>query len=254
MSETSTPNQTLIEHLGELRFRLVRSAWGVLVGIIICYNFTHQIFDWMRAPIAPYLPTGGLVFTGPMDKFLAHLKIAFFGGVVIASPWLLYQIWKFVSPGLYRKERKLAISFITSGTLLFLTGIAFTYFVVLPMAFHFLMTYGGDVDKPMITIDQYMGFVTITALMFGLSFELPLVIVTLALLGVVDQAFLRRNRKYAVMTIAIICAVITPPDLLSMLLMLAPMWFLLEASIIIVGMFERKKAREAALAKTPEIS
>ena len=254
MSTTGPISQSLIDHLGELRFRLVRCAWGVLLGIIISYNFTHQVFDWMRAPIAPYLPTGGLVFTGPMDKFLAHLKIAFFGGVVLSMPWLMYQIWKFVSPGLYNKERKLAISFIVSGTTLFLTGIAFTYYVVLPMAFHFLMTYGGDVDKPMITIDQYMGFVTITAMMFGLSFELPLVIVTLSLLGIVDQAFLRKNRKYAVMTIAIICAVITPPDLLSMLLMLAPMWFLLEASIIIVGMLERKKARETALPKEPSIS
>ncbi|MFN7728810.1 MAG: twin-arginine translocase subunit TatC [Bdellovibrio sp.] len=255
MSKTAGPmSQSLIDHLGELRFRLIRSAWGMLLGIIICYNFTYQVFDWMRAPIAPYLPTGGLVFTGPMDKFLAHLKIAFFGGVVLSTPWWMYQIWKFVSPGLYNKERKLAISFIASGTTLFLTGIAFTYFVVLPMAFHFLMTYGGDVDKPMITIDQYMGFVTITALMFGLSFELPLVIVTLSLLGIFDQAFLRRNRKYAVMTIAIICAIITPPDLLSMLLMLAPMWFLLEVSIVIVGFLERKKAREAALPQEPSIS
>lgn len=239
--ETGFASQTLIEHLGELRYRLVRCAWGVVLGIVVCYNFTQQIFDLMRAPIEPYLPAGGLVFTGPMDKFMAHLKIAFFGGVILSLPWIIYQIWKFVSPGLYRKEKRVAVSFVASGTLLFVMGVAFTYFVVFPMAFQFLMTYGGDVDKPMITIDQYMGFVTTTAFMFGLSFELPLVIVTLALLGIVDQAFLRRNRKYAVMTIAVISGILTPPDLLSMLMMLFPMWGLLEASILIVGIFERRK-------------
>jgi len=242
--ETGFASQTLIEHLGELRYRLVRCAWGVVLGIVVCYNFTQQIFDLMRAPIEPYLPAGGLVFTGPMDKFMAHLKIAFFGGVILSLPWIIYQIWKFVSPGLYRKEKRVAVSFVASGTLLFVMGVAFTYFVVFPMAFQFLMTYGGDVDKPMITIDQYMGFVTTTAFMFGLSFELPLVIVTLALLGIVDQAFLRRNRKYAVMTIAVISGILTPPDLLSMLMMLFPMWGLLEASILIVGVFERRKKAE----------
>lgn len=242
MSTESGVPQTLIEHLSELRFRLVRIAWGIFLGVIACYNFTFQIFDWMRAPIAPYLPTGGLVFTGPMDKFIAHLKIAFFGGILLSLPWIVFQIWKFVSPGLYSKERKVAIGFIASGTLLFLMGVSFCYFVVLPMAFHFLMTYGGDVDKPMITISQYMEFVTTTAMMFGLAFELPLVIVTLGLLNIIDQAFLRKNRKYAVMAIAVISAVITPPDLLSMVMMLAPMWLLLEISIFVVGFFERKKS------------
>lgn len=237
----NTPGQTLIEHLTELRFRLVRIAWGLLLGLIICYNFTHQIFDFMRAPIAPYLPTGGLVFTSPMDKFVAHLKIAFFGGVLITIPWSIYQLWQFVAPGLYKKEKRVGLIFILSGTILFVSGVLFTYFVVFPMAFHFLMTYGGDVDKPMITIDHYMDFVTTTAMMFGAAFELPLIVVTLGMLGFVSHEFLKKNRKYAIMTIAVISGFITPPDLLSMLLMMAPLIILLEIAIFIVGFLERRK-------------
>ncbi|MGZ3843871.1 MAG: twin-arginine translocase subunit TatC, partial [Bdellovibrio sp.] len=135
--------------------------------------------------------------------------------------------------------------FIVSGTGLFVLGSLFSYYVALPMAFEFLMHFGGDVDKPMISIDQYMGFFTQMSLMFGVAFELPLIIVVLGMMGIVDQAFLRKNRRYAIMTIAVIAAVITPPDLLSMILMLAPMLFLFEASVFIVGVFERKRESNA---------
>lgn len=236
-------HQPLIEHLSELRFRLIRSLWGILVGFIICYNLSGVIFDWMRAPIAPYLPGGGLVFTSPLDKFMSHIKIAFFGGMILACPWWVFQAWKFVSPGLYRRERNIGVVFIVSGTVLFILGCAFAYFVVFPMAFEFLMNYGSDVDKPMITIDQYMGFFTVTTLMFGLSFEMPLIIVTLALLGIVDHTFLKEKRRYAIVGIAGIAAVITPPDLMSMVLMLVPMVALYEMSVLVVGFLEKSKTK-----------
>jgi sec-independent protein translocase protein TatC len=231
----------LIEHLRDLRVCLTKSLWGIALGFFICYQYTDVLFDVIRAPIAPYLPSGGLVFTGPIDKFFAHLKVAFFGGVLASAPWWIYQIWNFVAPGLYKHERKAMVSFISAGTGLFAVGISFTYFIVFPMAFKFLMTFGGDTDKPMITIDQYLGFFLWTSLSFGAAFELPLILVTLGMLGIISHSFLKENRKYAIVILSILTAVITPPDLLSMLLMLVPMWLLYDLSTFLVGVIERKR-------------
>ena len=239
--------QNLMEHLKELRLRLIRSMLGILAGFILCYNFTTEIFNWIRAPIAPYLPAGGLVFTAPMDKFVAHLKIALFGGVLLACPWWIYQIWKFVAPGLYKKEQKIALGFIFSGSALFLGGVSFAYFIVFPMAFQFLMTYGGDVDKPMITIEKYMSFFVTTSVMFGVAFELPLILTTLGMLGIITQEFLRKKRRLAIVGLAAASAIMTPPDLLSMLMMFVPMVGLYEISVFFVGFFERRAAKAKAL-------
>lgn len=244
MDNFEEKSQDLVGHLTELRYRLIRSAWAILVGMLICYNFTDRIFDIIRAPIAPYLQGGGLIFTAPMDKFIAHLKLALFGGVILVFPYVAFQIWRFVAPGLYQKERRYGASFIISGSLLFLVGILFSYFVVFPMAFKFLMTYGGETDKPMISINEYLSFFVTTSVGFGFAFELPLVLVLLGMFGIVSQKFLREKRRYAIMIIAVICAVITPPDLMSMVLMLVPMWALYEISVILVGIFERKKAQQ----------
>lgn len=243
--EIAQQNQTLVEHLTDLRYRLVRCAWAVLIGLIICYNFTNEIFDILRSPILPYLSNGGLIFTAPMDKFIAHLKIAFFGGLILSFPVWLFQIWQFISPGLYSKEKKYGVGFILAGTIQFLLGVLFSYFVVFPMAFKFLMNYGGDIDKPMITIDQYMSFVTTTSFMFGLAFELPIILITLGLLGFVSSTFLKEKRRYAYVGLAAVSAVITPPDLLSMLMMFVPMLFLYEISLFFVGFFEKKKTRQS---------
>ncbi len=239
--DLESSHQSIIDHLVELRFRLVRSAWAIVIGMIICYNFTNVLFDFIRAPIAPYLPTGGLVFTAPADKFIAHLKIAFFSGLVLACPFWIYQVWKFISPGLYSKEKKYTIGFILSGTFLFLIGISFSYYFVMPAAFKFLMGYGGSTDQAMITIDQYLSFFVMTTLMFGLSFEMPLIIVILGMLGIVSSRFLREKRRFAVVLMAVVSAIITPPDLLSMLMMLGPMLVLYEISIVLVRFFEIKK-------------
>ncbi|WP_413292155.1 twin-arginine translocase subunit TatC [Bdellovibrio sp. HCB185ZH] len=233
--------QSLYEHLGELRFRLVRMVWILLIATGICYHFSEQVFDYIRAPIAPYLPGGGLIYTGPLDKFIAHIKISFVCGILISCPLWLYQVWKFVAPGLYQKEKKYSMGFIFAGSILFILGAAFSYYVVLPMAFHFLMNYGGTVDKPMISIEQYLGFFTQMCLMFGVSFELPLVISIMGMMGLVSQKFLKEKRRYAIMGLAVAAAIITPPDLMSMVMMLIPMVLLYEIGVIMVGIFERKR-------------
>lgn len=235
-------NQPLIEHLSELRTRIVYSGYAVIIGTIICYYYSELLFNFVRGPIAPYLPSGGLVFTAPADKFIAHLKVSFFGGVISTCPIWIYQIWKFVAPGLYEKERKYSISFIFWGSFLFLAGVLFAYYGVFPMAFKFLMGYGGDVDKPMITIDQYLSFFVTTTLMFGLAFEMPLIIVILGLMEIVSAKALKEKRRYAIVGMSVIAAIITPPDLLSMLMMLGPMILLYESSIWVVAFFERKRA------------
>jgi sec-independent protein translocase protein TatC len=237
------PNQlTLIEHLAELRDRLIKSLLGILVGFMICYHFSSFIFDLIRAPIAPHLPAGGLVFTGPLDKFLAHLKVSLLAGVIISTPWWALQVWKFLAPALYKNEKRLTVVFITVASILFMVGICFAYFVVFPMAFQFLLNFGSEIDKPMITINQYLGFFLITSLAFGVAFELPLLIVTLAYFGLVDYQFLKANRKYAILILAIFTAVITPPDLLSMLMMLGPMWLLYDLSTFgVKWMHSRRK-------------
>lgn len=239
--ELDSKAQSLYEHLSDLRKMLINCVWILLIATAVCYGFSEKIFDFVRQPIAPFLPGGGLIYTGPMDKFVAHLKLSVLAGILISCPFWLYQIWNFVAPGLYSKERRYTLGFIVSGTVLFFLGAAFSYFFVLPMAFEFLMSFGGDVDKPMISIDQYMGFFTQMCLMFGVAFELPLVLVVLGMMGLVSQSFLRRNRRYAVMIIAVIAAILTPPDILSMTMMLVPMWLLFEVAVVVVGVFERKR-------------
>jgi sec-independent protein translocase protein TatC len=235
--------QPLVDHLAELRTRVIRSLLGILVGFGICWNFSDFMMDWVRRPIQPYLGPaagGGLVFLGVMDKFVAHIKLAALGGVILSCPFWLYQMWKFVSPGLYQNERKYAVGFIGFGTIMFLIGISFAYFFVYPSAFQFLLGFGGTIDKPMITLDQYLSFFMTTTLVFGLSFELPLVMTILGMLGVIDDQLLRRKRRYAIVILAVISAIITPPDAISMVMLLIPLIFLYEMSIFLVKMFKRQ--------------
>jgi sec-independent protein translocase protein TatC len=252
-AEVEQRNQTLTDHLTELRSRLVKSLWCILLGMVACYNFSGQLFDFIRQPIAPYLQGGGLIFTAPADKFIAYLKVSFFAGLILTFPLWFYQLYKFVAPGLYAKEKKYTASFILTGTTLFCLGVCFSYFVIMPLAFRFLMNYGSSIDHPMITIDQYLSFFLTMCLMFGLAFELPLIIVILGMLELVSAKFLRTNRRYVIVMLAIVSAIITPPDLLSMTLMFVPLIVLFESSILFVALFERKRIRENGMLPSADI-
>jgi sec-independent protein translocase protein TatC len=249
VSETDR-TQSLLEHLEELRFRLVRGFIALFVCMAICWGFTDKIMDWIRRPISPYLPEGGLIFTGVMDKFMAHIKVAAMGGVMLSCPFWIYQIWKFVAPGLYKKEQRYAVFFIIFGSVLFLSGVGFVYFFVYPSAFKFLMTFGGGPDKPMISIAEYLSFFVMTTMMFGAAFELPLILTLMAMLGVLDSRFLRDKRRYAVVLLAVVAAVLTPPDLISMCMMLVPLLLLYESSIWIIYFLVERPRRNAVPATT----
>lgn len=243
--ETELPGQSLTDHLAELRTRIIYSLYGLLIMTSIAYNYSEQLFNIVRLPIAKYLPSGGLVYTGPMDKFMAHIKVAIVFGVISSCPFWLYQVWRFVAPGLYRNEKKYAALFISAGSLLFFGGTAFAYLVALPMAFNFLFTFGGDIDKPMITIEQYMEFFNQFCLMFGLAFELPLILGILGMMGLVSQRFLIDKGRYAVMILAVIAAIITPPDVMSMIIMLVPLIGLYYVGVFAVGLIEKGRRKAA---------
>ena len=207
------------------------------IGFLISWSFSEGIFDFIRLPIVKHLPTSGLIFTAPMDKFLAHIKVSLFSGVVLASPFWIYQVWAFVSPGLHKTEKHFGIFFIFFGTTLFLTGISFVYYIVYPLAFDFLMNFGGGTDQPMISINEYLSFFITTTFVFGITFEMPLIFTILARLGIVSKDFLAKNRRYAIVLLAMMSAMFTPPDVISMLLMLIPMVLLYELSILLVSVF-----------------
>jgi sec-independent protein translocase protein TatC len=234
--------QSLVEHLTELRVRLINSVIGLIVASIFCYFWSEDIFTIIRKPILEYLPSSGLVFTAPMDKFLSHVQIALFSGAILSCPYWFYHLWKFVAPGLYNNERKYALGFISSAVILFLTGVLMCYFLIFPVTFEFLMRYGGSTDKPMITISEYLSFFMTMNLVFGIAFELPLILVILGMMGIVSKQFLAEKRRYAVVLLSIFAAVATPsPDAVSMLLLLIPMTLLYEVAVVLVGIFEKKR-------------
>lgn len=235
MSESTEdlPEQSLVDHLRELRKRLVYSILGVVVCAGGCWLYKELLFDIIRKPIEPFLSTEqkGLIYTGLMENFLAYVKISLLGGLILSCPFWLYHLWCFLSPALYRKEKKYGVSFIFSGTVLFLSGVSFVYFLVYPLAFDFLLSFGQGQDMALITVNEYLSFFLKTTFLFGLAFEIPLVLTILGILGIVSASFLAENRRYAFLFLSFASALMTPPDPLSMLMMAFPMVFLYEMSI-----------------------
>lgn len=234
--------QPLTDHLADLRTRIIRVLIILVVGFGICYGFSEKLFDFLRAPIVPFLPVGekGLHYIGVFEKFMAHIKVSFLAGVFLTSPFWLFQVWKFIAPGLYSREKKYVLGFLFSGVLLFLLGAGFAYMVVLPFAFKFLISFGGEVDKPLITINEYLDFILKFFLGFGIMFELPVVLSFLGLMGVIDSKFLKENRRWAILIMAVGAAIVTPPDAVSMLALLVPLMLLYEISVWLVKFFEPK--------------
>ncbi|MDB2426015.1 twin-arginine translocase subunit TatC [bacterium] len=247
MEDQELGNDSLIGHLSELRSCLIYSFIYIFIGFLICWGFSEQILEFIRKPIAPFLSNsgGGLVFTAPMDKFLAHIKVSLLSSIIISCPFWMHQLWRFISPAMYKEEKKSAAFFIFFSSLMFLVGISFVYFLVYPMAFDFLMNFGGGVDKPMLTIKEYLSFFITTTLVFGLAFEMPIIFAVLAKMGLVKKEFLKKNRRYAIVILAAMSAFLTPPDIISMGMMMVPLILLYEMSIILTGIMAPKETNEA---------
>jgi len=232
----------LTSHLQELRKRLILSFIAIGAGFILCYALADSLFDVLAAPLLKMMPAGGsLIFTSVAEAFFTYMKVAFIAGLILVSPFVLYQIWAFVAPGLYRHEKKYAIPFVLLGSLFFVMGICFGYFVAIPIGFKFLLGYASDFIKPMPAMKEYLSFSIKFLLAFGLVFEFPVVLVLLAKIGVVDAKTLARHRKYAILLIFIFAAVMTPPDLISQVLMALPLIGLYELSILFAKLFGKKK-------------
>ena len=234
-----TKELNLTEHLTELRGRIIKALLALAVGFVICYFFSKDIFVLISQPIRPYLTAtkGQLIFISPFEKFFAYLWVSLFAGFILSSPLWLYQVWKFISPGLYKEEKKWSLLFVGSSTLLFLSGILFVYFVVYPFSFRFLLNFGGGNEAPYISLKPYLSFFLRTAVVFGLVFEMPVVLFSLLKLNIITVTQLIKARPYVIVLIAFLSAMITPPDIFSMLFMMLPLYLLFEASIWISRTF-----------------
>ena len=252
--ERALGKMSFMEHLGELRTRIVWALGSAAVGLVIAFFVTDPAMRFISRPLAKMHTE--LVFTTPTEAFWTWMKVAMVLAIFISMPALLYQVWKFVSPGLHKHEKKYAAPFIIVGSLLFLIGGAFAMLVIIPYASTFLVTFGQEKGwKPMITVASYTDFVIKFALAFGLVFELPVVITVLALIGVVTPQFLSKNRKYAILINFIVAAVLTPtPDMINQTLMAGPLCILYEVGIICARLAVRKRKVQAPPTETAATS
>jgi sec-independent protein translocase protein TatC len=243
METNEDHKMSLTEHLIELRKRIFRILIALLIGFGACYYYKDLVFDITTKPLTKVLPKNGyLIYTGLTEAFFVYMKLAFFASLIITSPFILYQIWKFISPGLLPKEKKYVVPFVLSSTLLFMGGVLFGYFIVLPPAFEFFVSFNNQYLQAMISFGDYLSLFVTFLLGFGLSFELPIFIFFLAKLGIVNAKMLSKQRRYAILIIFIVAAILTPsPDALSQILMAIPLMFLYEVSIFVARFAEKKK-------------
>lgn len=247
------PEMGLLDHLDDLRRRLTRCAVALLVGFLACYGFAEQIFNFLVVPLRPYLPQGsGLIFTSPPEAFFTYMLAAAVAGLFLVSPYVFYQIWLFVAPGLYKHERKWVIPIALFSALFFATGASFAYLVVFPYAFQFFMSYARDIIQAQLKMEEYLAFTLKLMVAFGIAFELPLFVFFLARLGMVTAKSLRKFRQYAILIIFIVAAILTPPDVVSQLAMAGPLCLLYELSIWVAHFFSTRK--DPAEAAAPEKS
>ena len=232
-------------HLEELRKRLITSFIAIGVGFVAAFGFKERLFGILVQPLINVMKDGEtLIYTGLPEAFFTYLKVSFLTGLMVASPILLYQFWMFVAPGLYQKERRLMVPIVILSSFFFVGGALFGYFVVFPWGFKFFMGFATDTIRPLPAMKEYFGFSAKLLLAFGLVFELPLVITFMAKLGIVSVDFLKKNRKYALLLFFAGAAILTPPDVITQVLMALPLMVLYEISIIGAKIFGKKKPAE----------
>jgi sec-independent protein translocase protein TatC len=230
-------------HLEELRKRLITAFIAIGVGFVIAYGFKERLFNILVQPLTKVMKEGEtLIYTGLPEAFFTYLKVAFLTGLMVASPIILYQFWMFVAPGLYKKERSMMIPIVTLSSFFFIGGALFGYFVVFPWGFKFFLGFATETIRPLPSMKEYFGFSAKLLLAFGLVFELPIVLTFMAKLGLVSVEFLKKNRKYALLLFFAGAAILTPPDVITQVMMALPLMVLYEVSIIGAKIFGKKKA------------
>jgi len=238
---------TLITHLLELRSRLLRAVVAVLVCFVPLAFFQDELFTLIARPLIEKLPEGtSLIATSVVSPFMAPLKLALIAAIFAAMPYVLFQVWAFVAPGLYRHEKRFAVPLVVSSIVLFYTGTAFAYFVVFPLMFQFLASTTPIGVKMMTDIANYLDFVLLLFFAFGLAFEVPVAVVLLAATGLVKVESLKKNRGYVLLGIFVIAAFLTPPDAVSQTFMAVPMYALYELGILFAQFIQKNRAATQA--------
>ena len=233
MSAPEDTQETFISHLIELRSRLLRSIVAVIITLACLFPFAKQIYAVLAAPLLRALPAGStMIATDVTGTFFVPLKLTLMVAFLVALPYVLYQMWAFVAPGLYQHEKRLAVPVIISSVFFFAVGMAFAYYIVFPVAFGFFAGYTPAGVHMMTDIDKYLSFVLTMFIAFGLTFEVPVVVVVLVRLGVVDLAKLRSIRGYVIVGAFVVGAIFTPPDVLSQVMLAVPLWLLYELGLI----------------------
>ena len=224
----------LTEHLEELRQRLIRSLIAMGIGTVLCYSRAEILYMVLLSPLTTQLPADSrLIFTELTEAFLTYFKLALWGGFALASPVIFYQAWRFVSPGLFRKERKILLLFSACSTAALLAGMAFAYFFAVPVIFTFFLAYGGSTIVAMPSMKEALSLILRLLLIFGVMFELPLVMFLAGRVGILSPDLLRRGRKVAIVGVFLLGAVLTPPDAVSQFLVAVPIYALYEAGILL---------------------
>jgi sec-independent protein translocase protein TatC len=258
--KTSGGEMPFLDHLEELRWRIIYSLIGLVIGIAVgaYFSFGYDVLEPLQAPLLPYLDPGQrLTVLSPMDGFTIRLQVAFVIGLTVAAPIIGYQVWAFLSPALHKPEKRVALPFLVAAALLFVGGVALAWFFVMPITLEFFHKLNGDTLQAQYTATAYFGFATNLALAFGLAFELPLALVALSALGILSAATLNKSRRFAVILIFIASALISPGDAITATLAMAvPLYLLYEVAIVCAYAIERRrrrtKERAEAESGTPE--
>jgi sec-independent protein translocase protein TatC len=242
MTDQAAGEETFISHLVELRDRLVKASIGIAIvcGVLLLWPGPARIYDFLAAPMLAALPAGSkMIATGVIAPFLVPMKVTLLIAFIVSLPWVFYQMWAFVAPGLYAHEKKLVLPLVISSSVLFIAGVAFCYFFVFGRVFHFIGEFAPSSIAVMPDIENYLDFVMSMCLAFGATFEVPVVVVILVRMGLVTVEKLKSVRPYAVVGAFVIAAIVTPPDVVSQLALAVPMCLLFELGLFVAPMFVR---------------
>ncbi len=230
--------RTFFDHLDELRGRLLRSAGVFIVALFIFYAFSDRVLKWV------IIPAGKLYFTAPSDAFMAQMILTVFGGLFLSLPYILFEIWQFVGLALKEEEKKNIFYFLPLSIGLFALGVVFAYFAIIPLIYQFFLSFSSDILQPMITVKNYISFIGNMTLAFGVVFQLPLILIFLAKIGIATPEFLIQKRRHAIVLILVVSAVVTPPDIVSMMLMTIPLMILYEIGVMAVKFQYARQKKE----------